>query len=289
MTPQALQKLIGMGLIIFVLVIFGSQSTYVVEPGHRGVRVTLGKVSDLFVGEGLTFKMPLITEIHQVNIQQQTQSLEAECYTSDLQQVVTELRVLYSIPEASVVELWRSYQSDDPRTPAYFLSLIRPRVVEALKEAAASETAEQIVQSREKIKVRTLDGTREKLGKGLQGADLISIVDIALQGIRLSPELTAAIEQKMTQEQEAAKAKFVQRQTQVEAETAVIKAKGEAEAIRIRGEALRLNPAFIDLQIVEKWDGQSPVVVDKAADGDSAQVMIPVDALGDQPAPRRTR
>lgn len=289
MTPQALQKLIGMGLIIFVLVIFGSQSTYVVEPGHRGVRVTLGKVSDLFVGEGLTFKMPLITEIHQVNIQQQTQSLEAECYTSDLQQVVTELRVLYSIPEASVVELWRSYQSDDPRTPAYFLSLIRPRVVEALKEAAASETAEQIVQSREKIKVRTLDGTREKLGKGLQGADLISIVDIALQGIRLSPELTAAIEQKMTQEQEAAKAKFVQRQTQVEAETAVIKAKGEAEAIRIRGEALRLNPAFIDLQIVEKWDGQSPVVVDKAADGESAQVMIPVDALGDQPTPRRTR
>ena len=106
MTPQALQKLIGMGLIVFVLVIFGSQSTYVVEPGSRGVRVTLGKVSDLFVPEGLTFKLPLVTEIHQVSVKQQTQQLEAECYTSDLQQVTTELRVLYSIPEGSVVELF---------------------------------------------------------------------------------------------------------------------------------------------------------------------------------------
>ncbi len=286
MSPQALQKLIGVGLIVFVLVIFGSQSTYVVEPGHRGVRVTLGKASDLFVPEGLTFKLPLVTEIHQVSVRQQTMQLEAECYTSDLQQVVTELRVLYSVPEASIVELWRSYQSDDPRTPTYFQSLIKPRVVEALKEAAATETAEEIVQKREIIKTRTLESAREKLGKTNDGTAIISLVDIALQGIRLSPELTAAIEQKMTQEQEAEKAKFVQRQTEIEAETAVINAQGEAESIRIRGEALRQNPAFIDLQIVEKWDGQSPVVVSDG--GDDAKVMIPVDALA-QPPKSRTR
>jgi hypothetical protein len=32
-------------------------------------------------------------------------------------------------------------------------------------------------------------------------------------------------------------------QKQVEAETAIIRAGGEAEAIKVRGEALRLNPA----------------------------------------------
>ena len=288
MTPQALQKLIGMGLIIFVLVIFGSQSTYVVEPGNRGVRVTLGQASEFFVPEGLTFKLPLVTEIYQVSIKQQTQQMDAECYTSDLQQVHTELRVLYSIPESSVVELWRSYQSDDPRSPSYFQGLIRPRVVEALKEAAATECAVEIVQKRELIKNLTLEGTRKKLGETKEGVDLISIVDIVLQGIRLSPELTAAIEQKMTQEQEAEKAKFVQRQKEVEAKTAVIKAEGEAEAIRLRGDALKQNPAFIDLQIVEKWDGQSPMVV---GDGKSegAQVMIPVDALGKSTPPRPGR
>jgi prohibitin 2 len=279
MTPQALQKLIGVGLIVFVLVIFGSQSTYVVEPGSRGVRVTLGKVSELFVPEGLTFKLPLITEIHQVSIKQQTQQLEEECYTSDLQQVTTELRVLYSIPEGSVVELFRAFQSDDPRIQTYFKSLIRPRVVEALKEALATESAELIVQKRETIKNRTVEGTRLKLGLTNESNALISIVDIALQGIQLSPELTKAIEQKMTQEQEAEKAKFVQQQTEIEAETAVIKAEGEAEAIRIRGEALRQNPSFIDLEIVEKWDGQSPIVVTGGRDEDSVQIMVPVNAV----------
>jgi prohibitin 2 len=41
----------------------------------------------------------------------------------------------------------------------------------------------------------------------------------------------------------------------------VIKAKGEAESIRIRGDALKENPAFVDLQIVDKWDGITPLVV----------------------------
>ena len=43
--------------------------------------------------------------------------------------------------------------------------------------------------------------------------------------------------------------------------SAVIKAKGEAESIVIRGEALKKNPEFVDLQIVDKWDGLAPVVI----------------------------
>ena len=48
---------------------------------------------------------------------------------------------------------------------------------------------------------------------------------------------------------------------QIEADTAVIRAKGEAESIMIRGDALKKNPAFVDLQIVDKWDGIAPVII----------------------------
>lgn len=280
MNPQTMQKLIGAGIVVFVLVLVGSQSIYIVEPGNRGVRVTLGKVSEVFVSEGPTFKLPLVTQIHQISVKQQTQQMTTECYTSDLQQVNAELRVLYRIPEASIVELWKNYQSDDSLQPAYFQNLIRPRVTEALKEAVATENSELIVQKRETVKNRTLESARTKLGKTSQGAALISIADITLQGIGLSPELTVAIEQKMIQEQEAKRAKFVQDQTRIEAETAIIKAEGEAESIRLRGEALRQNPVFIDLEIVEKWDGQSPLVVSDGAEG-GVPVMIPVDPFND--------
>jgi prohibitin 2 len=89
----------------------------------------------------------------------------------------------------------------------------------------------------------------------------VVIEDIVIQNITLTKELETAIEAKMVQEQDAAKAKYIQQRAQIEADTAVIQAKGEAESIRIRGEALKDDPAFVDLKIVDKWDGSTPLVI----------------------------
>jgi len=257
MRPQSIARLVGVAILIFVVVIMVASGTYVVEPGYRGVEVTLGKVSPIFKTEGFGLKAPFITLIHPVSIRQQTSEEKAECYSSDLQQVIVDLRVLFRIPESSVVKLYQQYFGDP------FESLVAPRVQEAIKEAAAQQSAEQIVKTREQIKTRALELTKKKIG------DLIVVEDIVIQDIALTKELELSIEQKMVQEQEAAKAKYVQQRAQIEADTAVIKAKGEAESIRIRGEALKDNPAFVDLQIVDRWDGISPLVV-----GSGGNVMM---------------
>ena len=113
----------------------------------------------------------------------------------------------------------------------------------------------------------------------------ITVEDIVIRNIDLSHDLEVAIEAKMVAEQDAAKARFVQVQAQVESETAVIRAKGEAEAIRIRGEALKLNPAFLRLQIVEKWNGRSPLVVPASADKNEAGLLLPIGASEKSIAP----
>lgn len=271
-SPKTLALLVGGALLIFLVVIGASQATAVVEPGSRGVRVTLGKVSPVFEQEGLVFKMPFITTIRQVSVRQQTEELRTECYSSDLQQVKATVRILYRVPESSVVSIFRDFEGE------VFPTLIAPRVVEALKEAASTLSAEMIVQNRETIKLETLEATRKKIGE-LQGSGpLLAIEDITLSDLALSPELNAAIEQKMTQREEAERAKFVQRQTEIEAETAIIKARGEGESIQIRGEALRQSPAFIRLQIVEKWDGISPLVIGGQGDGGSG-ILVPLNEL----------
>jgi prohibitin 2 len=89
--------------------------------------------------------------------------------------------------------------------------------------------------------------------------------------------LNTAIEQKLTQREEAERANFVQRQAEIEAQTVIIKARGDGEAISILVKALRENPAFIQLEIVEKWDCLSPVVV--GGNGDAAKVMMPLSEL----------
>jgi len=249
MSPQATARLIGIAILILVAVIMASSGTYVIQPGYRGVEVTLGKVSPNFKPEGFGFKAPFITKIYPVSIRQQTSQEKAECYSSDLQQVSVMLRVLYRIPEASVVKLFQGYRGEP------FESLVAPRVQEGLKEAAAQQSAEQIVKSRELIKARALELARTKLGS------LLVIEDIVVEDIALTKELEGAIEQKMVQEQEAAKAKFTQQRAQIEADTAVIKATGEAKSIVIRGEALKENPAFVELQIVDRWDGVPPQII----------------------------
>ncbi len=259
MSPQGIARTVGIGLLIFCAVIMASSGTYVVQPGFRGVEVTMGKVSPAFKPEGFGLKAPIVTVIHPVSIRQQTAEDKADCYSADLQQIHVELRVLYRIPEASVVRLFQEYYGHP------FETLIAPRVQEALKEVTALQSAEQIVKNREQIKTKSLQIAKQKVGT------LLVIEDIVIQDIALSKELGHAIEAKMVQEQEASKSKFLQQRAQIEADTAVIQAKGEAESIRIRGEALKANPAFVDLKIVDKWDGLTPLVI-----GSGDNLLIPL-------------
>jgi len=262
MNSKDTARLSGVAILIFAAVIMASSCTYVVQPGHRGVEVTLGKVSPAFKPEGFGLKAPFVTTIHPISVRQQTAEDKAECYSSDLQQTHIELRVLFRIPESSVVKLFQQYYGEP------FESLVAPRVHEALKEVTALQSAEQIVKNREQIKTRALEIARKKIGT------LLVVEDIVIQNIALTKELEHAIEAKMVQEQEASKSKYLQQRAQIEADTAVIQAKGEAESIRIRGQALKDNPAFVDLKIVDKWDGITPLVI-----GGGESLLLPLSDL----------
>lgn len=256
------------GVVLLVLLTFSS--SYVVPPGHRGVLITLGKVSPVFSPEGLGFKLPFITSVVNVSIKQTTRTVTADCYSSDLQQIKVELRVLYRVPENSIVKIFQEYSGDA------FDSLIYPRVSEALKEVTALQSAEQIVKKREEIKSRALVSAKAKVG------EMLIIEDLVIQDVSLSKELETAIESKMVQEQEAAKAKFTQQKAEIEANTAIIKAKGEAEAIRVRGRALQESPGLVQLQIVEKWNGISPLVVGGGQGSQGANILLPIGNVRNQ-------
>ena len=269
--PPFMPKLIAVGLVGFALVVLGGASSYIIEPGTRGVMITLGKASDQFLPEGFGFRTPFITRIVPVVIQQRTVALRADCFSSDLQQVSLEVRVLYRVPESSVVQIFREFAGDP------FDSLIAPRVQEAMKEITAVLSAEQIVKGRDEVKAKAIIAARLKIG------EMLTVEDIVIRDIHLSKELETAIEAKMVAEQEAARARFTQVQTQVEANTAVIRAEGEAKAIRVRGEALKLNPAYLRLQIVEKWNGKSPLVVPADPNNSGPGLLLPLGGI-EQPA-----
>lgn len=249
MTPSTNNRLVLVGAAVFILAIIVAQMIYIVRPGHRGVQVTLGKVSPNFKPEGIGFKPPFISTTRMINVRQKTVQMRTTCISKDLQEIEVVVNVLYRIPEDSVVKIFQEYKGDP------FASLVYPRVDEALKEVTKGLTAQDTVQRRDQVKRSALEKAKAKVG------DLIYIADVTLEDISLSAQLENAIEQKMVQEQNANKAIFEQDKARIDADTKIIAAKGEADSIRIRGEALATNPAYIELQIVDSWDGRTPKVI----------------------------
>lgn len=250
---------LGGGALLALTLVFGS--FYVIDPGERGIVVTLGNVPAAASTEGLGFKLPFLASLIRVSVRQQTQALHAPAFSSDLQQVNMDLQVLYRVPESGVVDIYQKYAGSP------FDSLIAPRIQEALKEVTAGESAESIVKKREMIKSKTLESARKKIGT------ILVIEDIVIEDVKLSKELEDAIEAKMVQEQEAAKANFTKEKATIDAQTAIITAEGQAQAIRKRGDAIRQNPGVVDLMVAEKWNGVAPLVVG----GDKgANIMLPI-------------
>ena len=249
---------------VVVAILIGVCSFTVVHPGDRGIYVTMGKVSPEFLPEGLAFKMPFISKVVPVSVQQQTKISQTSCFSSDLQQVTFTYAVLYKIPETKIIELYRNYKGEVDE------SLIYPRIEEILKQVTAMHRAEELVKKRDEIKVAVL----EKLRKAV--VDVVEIKDINITNMDFTDELETAIELKVVKEQEALAKKYELEKVQKDAEMTLIAAKAEAESVKIRGEALKSSPNVIDLEIIKKWNGVAPTTV---VTGSGGSIILPLNTV----------
>lgn len=254
-----------LGVLLLLVLLLGFGSCAVVDPGHRGVRVSLGKVDPTPLGEGTAFKLPLVTTIHEVNVQQQTVTGDTPCFSKDLQTVKVKYALLYRVPESQVVTLYQQYKGDP------YTTLVEPRLQEALKQVTAVHPAEEMVQKRDVIRSAALEKVKASVG------DVITVVDLSIMNIDLSDQLEHAIEQKMVKQQESLAKQYELDKETKQAEITLVKAKAEAEAIQVTAAALAKSPSVIDLEVVKKWDGRSPTTLIVGGDNaGGAKVVFPV-------------
>lgn len=180
--------------------------------------------------------------------------------------VNADIGISYRIDPSKVPLIYQKYRKGiDEITDLYLRNMVRDALV------TVSSTK----------KIETVYGA----GK----ADLIASVEAAVRkqveplgivveriywvgNLRLPDNVTASINAKIqaTQmaeqrrnevEQAKAEAEKARQTAQGEADAKLLIARAEAESIRIRGEALRDNPALVELNAVDKWDGKLPVTM----------------------------
>ncbi len=270
--PPAILKLVPFLFILILLGLALKNTFVIVQPGHVGVKATLGKVNPKAMSEGFHFCIPGIDQVTQLDIRQRKESADATAASKDLQTVSTEIVIQYSLVGAVAPQI---FQKIGERA-AFAATIIDPAIQECLKAVTAGFTAEELVTQRSRVKGEVENKLNEFIQKSLSQKELgscIYIHNIAITDFRFSDEFNEAIEAKVTAEQEALRAKQEKEKIIIQAEGAKERARLEAEAkavtireesiaraeaIRREAEALHNNPELIQLRTIEQWNGVLP-------------------------------
>ena len=233
-------------LILVVLAIIGNPIS-IVGVGERGVKVTLGKVSPQSYTEGVHFVTPFISKIHSMNVKTQKANIATTVFTKDIQQARLTYIVNYNLQTENAHKMYKEVGKD------YKDTILIPIVEGTVKNIIGGWNASDLIANRAKATSDILAKLQEQLED-----NFINVSDFQITDIDYSDTFEKAIEQKVTAEQEALKAKNVTVQIQEEAKQKVISAEAEAKSMAIRAHALTQNKALVEYEAVQKWDGKLP-------------------------------
>lgn len=285
MKPQ----LIGIGIVLLIGVYLLTSSFVVVRAGHVGVVQTLGAVQPVPLDEGFHMKKPFLDQVEEIDIRLRKAENEASAASKDLQVVSTKVAVQYSMT-GPVMPL--TFQKIG-RREIVETTLVNPAIMESVKAITAQYTAEELITKRAEVKIQIQRAIETFIDETLaqrEVSNALTIANVAITDFDFSVEFNRAIEDKVRAEQEALQAinEKLRRVTQAEAAAAErtlaadaeayqieVASKARAEAIRREAEALKDNPALIQLRIAEKWNGQLPQV-----SGGTSIPLLNIDGLG---------
>jgi len=246
---------------VIALTVAGNAFT-VVPAGNTGVVLTMGKVSETTMSEGLNFKVPFVQSVEAMSNKIQVYEANASAVSKDLQTVSSTIAVNYKLVSDKSDDMYKNVGLD------YQTILITPVVQECMKSATAKYTAEQLITERQAVgeEIKTaLDSKLNDYGIYIEKFNIVNF--------DFSAEFNNAIEAKQVAEQNLLKTKTEQEQALViadtEAEKKVISAKASAEAILAEAKAQAdanklleesLSSKVIAYEQIQKWNGVMPKV-----------------------------
>jgi regulator of protease activity HflC (stomatin/prohibitin superfamily) len=266
-------RAIGVGAVSVLVLLVGSCSlashSTTVEPGNAGVKIkTLGSGAGVVpeplparwyfrgIGERIV-QYPVIQRTYSYTREKDERGNENEEITfSDNTglPMTADVSVTLQVNPVSAPSLYQTYRLS-------FDQLLDGPIRNDVRSAVAAEA--------EKVGVETLySGGRQTVmqkaftrvsSKWAKHGVTVSQMDW-IGSIRYPDAIIQQMQNKTQLEQEALAAKALEAKEIALANAAIAKARGEAESIRIKGEAIRANPQILQQLAIEKWDGVMPKV-----------------------------
>jgi len=232
---------------LLVLIIIFFNPLAMVGVGERGVKVTLGVVSEQSYSEGIHFITPFISKIVTMDVKTQKKHITTSVYTKDIQQAKIDYVINYNLQPQNAYKMYREVGLN------YEDTILMPVVEGTIKDVIGKWNAQDLVANREKATSEILNKLQSHLSD-----NYINITDFQITEINYSDVFEKAIESKVTAEQDALKAKNKTVQIEEEAKQKLISAEAEAKSMEIRANALAKNKSLVEYEAVQKWNGVLP-------------------------------
>jgi regulator of protease activity HflC (stomatin/prohibitin superfamily) len=251
-------------IFIIIAIIALTQSVYTVPAGSIGIITQWGAVNRVIM-PGIGMKLPLAEAVQLMSVRTQKDQVDATAASKDLQRVTSTIAVNYHLDGEHAVDVFSSVGMD------YQDILLAPAIQNIFKATTAQYTAEELITKREEVRLRAEEALITQLLIYHVVVENFNIVNFDF-----SPEYNAAIEAKQVAQQQVETAKQRLAQAEVEAQTAIIQAQGQADAQAVLQKSGALTPEYLRYLAITKWDGQLPQVT-----GGACPVIDVNDVMGE--------
>lgn len=246
-------RLIGLGILAFILVIVLLSSITRVGTGHVGVLTLFGRVTGETLGEGIHLINPLKTN-NEMSVQTQTIKESASVPSSEGLMMALDTSLIYHLNPDRAAEVFQKIGAD------YEDKVVEPTLRSAIRESTASHTANALYTGEREMVAKQIQDqiTQELTKRGL------TVENVLLRDIQLPATLKASIEAKQQAEQEALAMNFrLQKETQ-EAQRKRIEAAGVRDFQQIVAQGI--TPSLLEWKGIEATEnlaksGNTKVVV----------------------------
>lgn len=288
---QVIRRFVALGIAVFLALIVLPNCFATVPVGSTGIMLTMGRVEDTALPEGMHFKIPFVQRIVSMDNRVKKLELSTEAFSKDIQTVSATLAVNYRLQTEKTFEIYKTAGT------AYEDNLLVPATHEVLKSVCAQYTAEELISKR----AESSDMMREELDAKLSQIG-ISITDFNIIDFDFSDEFISAVESKQVAEQvrkkaatenetaiaqaerekqvsikqSEAEAERVRIAAEAQAKSTLIAAQAEADAVKLAADAEAYRLEHVGKQLTDKtilntlaenWDGELPGVVGAGATG----------------------
>eukprot|EP00210_Caulerpa_lentillifera_P007236 g6923.t1 len=214
---------------------------FTVEGGHRAIVFNrIVGIKNQIYSEGTHLMIPWFERPIDYDVRARPNVISSTSGSKDLQMVNIGLRVLTRPSAGKLPEIYRTLGKD-------YAERVLPSIIqETLKSVLAQYNASQLLTMREVVS----RDIRRILTERARNFNIL-LEDVSITQLTFSREYTAAVEAKQVAQQDAERAKFIVEKAVREKESAIIKARGEAQSAKMIGEAIKENPAFMTLRRIE--------------------------------------